>query len=96
MKALSMSLGIVISTGLLLLFQGSSWAGETCTTDGKGNWECVPDDTSTQPSCVGKGPFECSEPGPAGLTSFNQDEMLLALTCKLTEKKVTNGILPIY
>lgn len=69
--------------------ESAAQAGQTCTTDGK-TWECTEDDTSTQPDCVGKGPFECSEPAPAGLTSSRQDNQVLALVCGANEKLVTD------
>ena len=52
--------------------QSSAEADQVCTTDGK-TWECKDDGKgSSQPSCVNKGPFECSKPAPAGMVpGFN-------------------------
>lgn len=92
------ALGLVGSLIGSLIGQSPAQAGsKTCTTDGT-TWECTEDDTSTEPSCVGDGPFECSEPAPAGLTSslLTQDNKVIwgdveiALTCKLNEQLVVD------
>jgi hypothetical protein len=66
MKALNFVVGSSVVAATIIASTLSASAGQTCTTDGK-TWECKDDGKeSNQPSCVNKGPFECSEPAPAG------------------------------
>jgi hypothetical protein len=103
MKAL-LTVGVT-AIALLVVSAPEVKAGQTCTPNGSGGWDCVEDKETTQPSCVGNGPFECSKPAPAGLflssngynpaykvEAFNPSEVNieLALTCGIDSKKVTN------
>lgn len=57
--------------GSFLLVMGTTlptpqaYASQTCTYEGD-KLVCTEDETSSQPSCVGNGPFECSDDIPAG------------------------------
>lgn len=72
-----------------------------CTYNSQGELVCV--EKKEPPSCVGRGPFECSKPAPAGVKAsvfspsgkiiwgnLPQNDLQIALTCKLGEKLVTD------
>lgn len=67
MKSFKLLISSSTVTATIIASALSALGGQTCTTDGK-TWECKDDGKgSSQPSCVNKGPFECSKPAPAGM-----------------------------